>query len=133
MKGFPRRRSCTQNERTHAISRFIPQYLKPGGRDPTHRTGRAFRPRHGDGGRLHHRAVRNAALQDPNLSNDRAAQPTIIPGGVYGQPGHQCDPSYPTVCIPAAMYDAYSVSNALDLADDMRREESRAPMLPASC
>jgi len=42
----------------------------------------------------------NAALQDPNLGNDRAAQPTIIPGGVYGQPGHECDPSYPTVCIP---------------------------------
>jgi endonuclease YncB( thermonuclease family) len=42
----------------------------------------------------------NAALQDPNLGNDRAAQPTIIPGGAYGLPGHECDPSYPTVCIP---------------------------------
>jgi len=39
-------------------------------------------------------------LQDPNLLNDRAGQPTIVPGGAYGLPGHECDPSYPTVCIP---------------------------------
>jgi endonuclease YncB( thermonuclease family) len=41
-----------------------------------------------------------APLQDPNLLNDRAAQPTIVPGGSYGLPGHECDPSYPTVCLP---------------------------------
>jgi endonuclease YncB( thermonuclease family) len=49
-------------------------------------------------------------LQDPNLLNDRAAQPTIVPGGAYGLPGHECDPSYPTVCIPPSPPD-------LDCAD----------------
>lgn len=49
-------------------------------------------------------------LQDPNLLNDRAAQPTIVPGGIYGLPGHECDPSYPTVCIPPSPPD-------LDCAD----------------
>jgi endonuclease YncB( thermonuclease family) len=39
-------------------------------------------------------------LHDSNLLNDRAAQPTIIPGGIYGLPGKECDPSYPTVCLP---------------------------------
>jgi len=41
-----------------------------------------------------------APLQDPNLLNDRAAQPTVVPGGSYGGVGHECDPSYPTVCMP---------------------------------
>ncbi|MHB8642808.1 MAG: hypothetical protein ACYDA3_07985 [Gaiellaceae bacterium] len=52
----------------------------------------------------------NAPLQDPNLLNDRGAQPTIVPDGVYGLPGHECDPSYPTVCIPPSPPD-------LDCAD----------------
>lgn len=51
-----------------------------------------------------------APLQDPNLLNDRAAQPTIVPDGTYGLPGHECDPSYPTVCIPPSPPD-------LDCAD----------------
>jgi hypothetical protein len=42
----------------------------------------------------------DAPLQDPVLLNDRAAQPTIVPDGSYGLPGHQCDISYPTVCMP---------------------------------
>jgi endonuclease YncB( thermonuclease family) len=41
-----------------------------------------------------------APVQDPNLLNDAAAASTIVPGGVYGQPGHECDPSYVGVCIP---------------------------------
>jgi endonuclease YncB( thermonuclease family) len=41
-----------------------------------------------------------APLQDFNLENDQAAASTIVPGGAYGQPGHECDPSYPTVCVP---------------------------------
>jgi endonuclease YncB( thermonuclease family) len=52
----------------------------------------------------------NTPLQDPNQLNDRAAAFTIIPGGAYGQPGHECDPSYPTVCIPPSPPD-------LDCAD----------------
>jgi Domain of unknown function DUF11 len=50
------------------------------------------------------------ALQDPNLDNDRAAAVTIVPGGAYGQPGHECDAAYPTVCIPPPPVD-------LDCAD----------------
>jgi endonuclease YncB( thermonuclease family) len=49
-------------------------------------------------------------LQDPNLLNDRAAQPTIVPGGSYGLPGQECDKSYPGVCIPPSPPD-------LDCAD----------------
>jgi endonuclease YncB( thermonuclease family) len=51
-----------------------------------------------------------APVQDPNLLNDRAAAFTIIPGGAYGLPGHECDASYPTVCIPPSPPD-------LDCAD----------------
>jgi hypothetical protein len=51
-----------------------------------------------------------AALQDPDLDNDRAAAVTIVPGGAYGQPGHECDAGYPTVCIPPPPVD-------LDCAD----------------
>jgi endonuclease YncB( thermonuclease family) len=41
-----------------------------------------------------------APLQDFNLENDQAAASTIVPGGAYGLPGNECDPAYPTVCIP---------------------------------
>jgi hypothetical protein len=40
------------------------------------------------------------ALEDPQLLNDRAAAATIVPGGAYGLPGHECDAAYPTICIP---------------------------------
>ena len=52
----------------------------------------------------------SAPLQDPNLDNDRAAAFTLIPGNGYGLPGHECDPSYPSVCIPSTPPD-------LDCAD----------------
>jgi hypothetical protein len=39
-------------------------------------------------------------LLDSNLLNDEAAASTIVPGGVYGQPGRECDPGYVGVCIP---------------------------------
>jgi len=42
----------------------------------------------------------SAALLDPKLDNDRAGAATIVPGGIYGLPGHECDAAYPTVCIP---------------------------------
>jgi endonuclease YncB( thermonuclease family) len=41
-----------------------------------------------------------APLLDSNLLNDEAAASTIVPGGVYGQPGRECDPGYAGVCIP---------------------------------
>jgi endonuclease YncB( thermonuclease family) len=52
----------------------------------------------------------NVALLDPKLDNDRAGASTIVPGGIYGLPGKECDPAYPTVCIPPPPVD-------LDCAD----------------
>jgi endonuclease YncB( thermonuclease family) len=52
----------------------------------------------------------SAALLDPKLDNDRAGAATLVPGGIYGLPGKECDAAYPTLCLPPPPVD-------LDCAD----------------